>query len=168
MADSEMKGMISGLTMDVSQNGLAVLYLAALQSLAYSTRYILETLVKSGYEPFEEIVLCGGLSQGTLFCQIHADVLGVRVLVPGADSEEKNAAFSPVLLGAAMLGASASGTYPSLASSVKGMAPVAKLFVPDLSTSSYHDAKYRVFRRMGDDQLAYRQLMAAEANDSKQ
>lgn len=42
LADPHAKGILSGLTLDANAEDLALLYLAAVQSIAYGTRHIIE------------------------------------------------------------------------------------------------------------------------------
>ena len=57
----------------------------------------------------------------------------------------------PVLLGAAMLGASAAGAYPDLKGAMEGMASEAKLFEPaEGDTAALHHRRYAAFTRMQD------------------
>lgn len=42
--------MVSGLTLDSTENGLSLLYLAAVQSIAYGTRQIVERLGEQGLQ----------------------------------------------------------------------------------------------------------------------
>ncbi|XP_053672373.1 FGGY carbohydrate kinase domain-containing protein [Anopheles nili] len=153
LADPNLKGMISGLTMTKDIENLALLYLSLMQALAYGTRHILQVLQASGREPITSILLCGGLSKNSLFVQTHADICSVPVLLPGEPEA--------VLLGSAMMGAYAAGLYDTLELAASCMAGKAIVVQPDLSESNrdYHDRKYRVFQRMYLDQRGYERLM---------
>ncbi len=66
-----------------------------------------------------------------------------------------------VLLGAAMLGAVASGVRPDLSSAMRAMSRPGRIIAPDTGAARrFHDAKYAVLQRMQGDQRAYRALMA--------
>uniref|UniRef100_A0A8W7P4D7 FGGY carbohydrate kinase domain-containing protein n=1 Tax=Anopheles coluzzii TaxID=1518534 RepID=A0A8W7P4D7_ANOCL len=153
LADPNLKGMISGLTMTKDVQNLALIYLALMQALAYGTRHILQVLEASGREPITSILLCGGLSKNSLFVQTHADICSVPVLLPSEPEA--------VLLGSAMMGAYAAGLYDSLELAASGMGGSAKVVKPDLSDSTrdYHERKYRVFQRMYLDQRGYERIM---------
>ncbi|MCW5695557.1 MAG: FGGY-family carbohydrate kinase [Bauldia sp.] len=150
LADAERRGAIVGLTMDVGVDDLARLYLACLQSLAYGTRHIIEAMADSG-NAVHELVVSGGLARNRLFLRELADATGCAVVVPG--SEE------PVLLGGAMLAATASGAHRSLEDAMGAMAGPAERIAPDPDARAFHDRKYRVYRRMQDDFAVYRQIM---------
>lgn len=87
----------------------------------YGTRHILEALTKSGHK-IETILICGGLSQNPLLVQSQADVLGLPVLIP---NERES-----VLIGSAILGACAAGSFPSLHKAVKAMGGKASVVKP--------------------------------------
>ncbi|MFI4874330.1 MAG: ribulokinase, partial [Blastopirellula sp. JB062] len=66
-----------------------------------------------------------------------------------------------VLLGSAMLGAVAAQAFPSLLDAMSAMSGADQVIPPsDGTTSQYHQAKYDLFLRMHDDQLAYRDRMS--------
>ncbi|XP_029174256.1 FGGY carbohydrate kinase domain-containing protein [Nylanderia fulva] len=152
LADPTLKGMISGLSLSVDQENLALLYLAALQALTYGTKYIIETLTVAGHN-IETILVCGGLSQNPLFIQIQADVLALPVLCP-VERES-------VLLGSAILGACATKKY-SIHETIKRMAGLSNIIKPSNECYKYHLRKYRVFKKMIQDQQNYRKLMSEE------
>lgn len=154
IADHTLRGMLSGLTLTYDERNLATLYLSVLQGLAYGTRHIMETMEKCGRKRFEGIFMCGGLSKNEIFLQVHSDICNIPVFIP-------NEAES-VLLGAAILGASAAKVFPDVNSAVKAMAGKAHVISPNPELKSFHDRKYRVFLKMLDDQLAYRDIMRGE------
>lgn len=149
ISDSNLKGAIVGLTMDDS---IYTLYLAVIQALAYQTRHIIDSLYKSGSSTFKTILICGGLSKNKLFIQTHADAIGVPVSI----SEEAES----VLLGAAMLGASASGCYKDLQTAAKELSNKCHLIAPDSSSFDFHTKKYKVFLAMLEDQRRYSKIIS--------
>ena len=149
-ADSSLRGMISGLSLSAGPDDLARLYLATLQSLAYGTRHIIETLNDTGYR-IDTILASGGFTRNPVFLREHADATGCRIVLP----EEPEA----VLLGAAILGAVAAGAHATVQDGMAAMTRAGRVIEPDSRCSTFHDAKYAVFQRMTDDQLAYRKLM---------
>ena len=68
------------------------------------------------------IVLSGGAGRQPLIRQMLADCSGLPVLVPDD--------VDPVLLGSAMLAASAAGAFPDLGEAMTAMAPGAAVFTP--------------------------------------
>ncbi|XP_014347996.1 FGGY carbohydrate kinase domain-containing protein isoform X3 [Latimeria chalumnae] len=105
LADLTLKGMVVGLTLLQSLSDLACLYLATVQAIAFGTRHILEALKAAGHH-INTLFMCGGLSKNPLFVQMHADITGMPVVL----SKE----VESVLVGAAILGACASGDFASI------------------------------------------------------
>jgi FGGY-family pentulose kinase len=150
-ADPTLRGMVSGLKLTDSVDSLALLYLATVQSIALGTRHIIEAMNAKGYE-IRTIIACGGDTKNPLFVREHAEATRRRVVL----AREPEA----VLLGAAMLGAVASGRYPSLLAAMGAMNEVATVLAPSGGElERFYEGKYRVFLRMHGDQLAYRALM---------
>lgn len=151
-ADPTLRGAVSGLKLTDSVASLAVLYLATIQAIAHGTRHIIEAMNQSGYR-IDTLVVTGGSSRNPVFLREHADVTGCRLVLP----REPEA----VLLGAAVLGAVAAGDHPSVLAAMTAMTETERLIDPaGGAVRAFHDRKYRVFRRMYDDQIAYRSLMS--------
>ncbi|MDQ1081930.1 FGGY-family carbohydrate kinase [Pseudoroseomonas cervicalis] len=152
-ADASLRGMVSGLRLAAGEEDLALLYLATVQAVAYGTRHIIEAMNEQGYA-IDTVMACGGGTKNPVFLREHADATGCRLVLP----REPEA----ILLGAAMLGATAGGVHGSLAAAMAAMSGAGAVIDPgEDAVRRYHDAKYAVFRRMHDDQLAYRALMQA-------
>lgn len=151
LADPTMRGMIVGLSVDSSEESLALLYLATLQGLSYGTRHIMDSLLLSGYDTFKSLLICGGITKDPLFVQIQADSVGLPILKP----IEKDS----VLVGSAILGACASQYFNNVSDAIEKMGGKAEVISPNTSMKSYHDKKYAVFLRMFQDQLKYRNIM---------
>jgi FGGY-family pentulose kinase len=152
-ADPTLRGMVSGLKLSDSLDQLALLYLATIQAIALGTRHILEAMNAEGYR-IHTLFACGGDTRNPVFVREHADATGCRVALP-AEPEA-------VLLGAAILGAVASGDPPfhDVLAAMGAMSRVGRVVEPaGGDVARYFDAKYRVFHRMHEDQLAYRELM---------
>jgi D-ribulokinase len=152
LADPTLAGGVAGWRLRDDRNDLAVWYLAALQALAYATRHIVEAMADAGLR-VQQLIACGGSATNEWWLRSHADALGIPVAVP----REPEA----VLLGAAMLGGTAAGAFPALSSAMTAMTHTGRTVRPDPRTRRFHDAKYRVYRRMIDDQRAYNALMSA-------
>ncbi|MBV9785066.1 MAG: FGGY-family carbohydrate kinase [Acidisphaera sp.] len=150
-ADATLRGMISGLKLSATADDLALLYLAAVQAVAYGTRHIIETMNQAGYM-IDSIMACGGGTKDRVFLREHADATGCRVVLP----REPEA----VLLGAAILGGVAGGCFPGIAEAMAAMSRAGEVIEPAQGVQAYHAAKYAVFQRMHGDQMEYRALMA--------
>ena len=154
LADPTLTGGLSGWVLRNDSGELARWYVAALQSLAYATRHIIETM-RDAAIGIDLLVVSGGSASNARWRQIHADVLGIPVAVP--------AQRDGVLLGAAMLAARATGLHASLATAMLQMNQIAHIAKPDTTTRAFHDAKYAVYRRMLEDQHAYAEMMRGTA-----
>ncbi|NOU34432.1 MAG: FGGY-family carbohydrate kinase [Polyangiaceae bacterium] len=150
-ADSSLRGMISGLRLSDSVDHLARVYLATIQAIAHGTKHILDAMNACGYR-IDTLFACGGDLKNPVFVREHADATGARLVLP-AEPES-------VLLGAAMLGAVASGDALSVPAAMATMARVDRVVLPAAGdVAAFHARKHAVFLRMHEDQLAYRSLM---------
>lgn len=150
-ADASLRGMIAGLRLAEDLDDLAVLYLATVQAVALGTRHILESMAEAGYA-VDTILACGGGTKNPVFMQAHADATGCAVMV----AREPEA----VLLGAAILGAVAAGAHDAIPTAMAAMSHPGETIRPQAAVAAFYDRKYRVFRRLHDDQMAYRAIMA--------
>lgn len=153
LADPKSKGMICGLTLSSNEKDLALLYLAAVQSIAYGTRHIIEHCNAHGHK-IETLIACGGLSKNEVFVQEHADITGCPVILP----REKET----VLLGAAVLGSVASRNFESVHHAMKVLNAPGLVVEPskDERVKKYHDAKYKIFHSLYKEQVSFREAMA--------
>ncbi len=150
-ADATLRGAISGLRLTDSLDELALLYLATIQAIAQGTRHIIQSLNESGYQ-INTMLACGGGTKNRIFLREHADITGCRIVLP----QEPEA----VLLGSAILGATASGEFNTVLEAMAALSGVGQIIEPSTGpTKKYHDAKYRIFLQMYQDQLNYRKLM---------
>ncbi|RKR07581.1 ribulokinase [Kushneria sinocarnis] len=149
-ADASLRGMYSGLDLNEDIDALAVRYLATLQAIAYGTRHIIEALNAHGHA-IERLRLCGGALKNERWLQEMADATGLPIELP-AEPET-------VLLGGAMLAATACGDYPSLREAAAAMSGTDRRLAPNPARRRFHAAKYRVYHELHADQLKYRELM---------
>jgi FGGY-family pentulose kinase len=149
IGDNSLRGAKVGLSM---HDSILIWYLAVIQSLAYQTKHIIESLYTSGRAKFETILICGGLSKNKLFIQSHADICQLMV--------QTSHEVESVLIGASMLGAAASGVYPEgLLSAVSDLANSCSEIIPRKQSSEFHSRKFKVFLKMLDDQRSYAKIM---------
>ncbi len=151
-ADATLRGMVSGLRLSDTVESLALLYLATVQAIAHGTRHIVDAMNAAGYR-IDVLIACGGDTKNEVFVREHADATGCRITLP----REREA----VLLGAAMLGAVASGDVADLPTAMASMnAPERTITPSGGAVREYHEQKQRILHRMYEDQRAYRDLMA--------
>jgi D-ribulokinase len=135
-ADPDSRAVIAGLDLDADIGALERLFMAGLCGLAYGLADVIDAFeahgVRSGV-----IVMGGGASRSPLVRQIMADTTGLTVALPQTQE--------PVLLGAAMLGAVAAGTYASLDQTMTAMSALGRPSEPTApGMREFHRRKRRV------------------------
>ncbi len=151
-ANPTLRGMVSGQSLSDTVDELALLYLATIQAIAHGTRHIISTMNERGFK-INTVFAGGGGSKNPVFLREHADVTGCRIVLP-AESEA-------VLLGSAILGAVASGDFGSVLPAMAAMDKAGNVIEPAGSeVARYHEAKHKVFHKLYEDQMAYRQIMS--------
>ena len=139
LADPHATGVISGLTLDTSFDGLCRIYWRACVAIALGIRHILEAMGGFGYR-FETLHVTGGHVNNPLLVELYADVTGRKVVVP----ETRDA----VLLGTAMAAAVAGGLHGSLVEAGQAMAGGETEVAPDVTRRADYDRDYRRFLAM--------------------
>ncbi|XP_032922772.1 FGGY carbohydrate kinase domain-containing protein isoform X3 [Catharus ustulatus] len=142
--------LVVGLTLSRGLDELALIYLATIQAIALGTRHILEAMQAAGHD-ISTLFLCGGLSKNPLFVQMHADITGKPVVL----SKE----VESVLVGAAILGACASGDFASIQEAMAKMGKIGRVVQPNHEHKRFYDKKYEVFLKLVEHQREYRSIM---------
>jgi FGGY-family pentulose kinase len=135
-ADPESRAVIAGLDLDADISAMERLFIAGLCGLAYGLADVIDAFaahkVKSNV-----IVMGGGAGRSPLVRQIMADTTGLMVALPQTQE--------PVLLGAAMLGAVASGAYRSIGETMASMSALGRLSEPTAPRmGEFHRTKRKV------------------------
>ena len=143
-ADPDARGVMDGLTLDMSYDTLAQIYHATIQAVAYGTRHIIDEMEKQGYQ-IEQINACGGGTKNALWIQEHANATQRPIHLP----KEPEA----VLLGSAILGAVAAGTFASIQDAMGAMCHAGEVVEPDEKTAAFHDWKYNHQLQMYDQHV---------------
>jgi FGGY-family pentulose kinase len=149
-ADPHARGVVDGLPLDETRDFDALHYLATIQAIAYGTREIVEALNARGFH-ISKILATGGGTKNPLWLRQHADATGMEIVL-GRESES-------VLLGAAILGANASGAFGSVTEAMRAMSAAGEVIAPNPAVRAYHDAKYQVYRSLYQEQLRHREIM---------
>ncbi len=150
-ADPHAVATIEGLTLDASISSQALRYYAAIQAVAYGTRDIVQALNESGYR-IDTLFATGGGTKNPLWLQEHADATGLPIVL----AREPEA----VLLGSAILAATAAQIYPDVRHAMQAMSVEGETIRPNPATLSYHDAKFKIFKQMYRQQLERRKTMS--------
>ena len=139
LADPHATGVISGLTLDTSFDGLCRLYWRTCVAIALGIRHILDALSGYGYR-FETLHVTGGHVNNPLLIELYADVTACRVVIP----ETRDA----VLLGTAMAAAVAGGVHGSLFEAGQAMDGGGTERLPDVARAERYGRDYRRFLAM--------------------
>ncbi|GGB03093.1 carbohydrate kinase [Brucella endophytica] len=145
LADPHAVGVVSGLTLDASFDSLCRLYWRTAVGIALGVRHILETLNAKGYT-IDTLHVTGGHIKNALLMELYADATGCMVIEPQAEDA--------MLLGTAMVAATAAGLYPDLASACTGMQKGGLERKPSAETREALDRDYRVFLTMHEQREA--------------
>jgi FGGY-family pentulose kinase len=138
LADARATGTIHGLTLDGSFDGMCAIYYRAMVSLALGIRQILDLMEFDG--PVTTIHLGGGHARNRLLARLYADATRRPVAISAGEEA--------MLLGTAMIAATAAGLHPTLQQSCRAMARPATLIAPNEIRARALDRDYRVFLRM--------------------
>ncbi len=139
LADPHAVGVISGLTLDASFDSLCRLYWRTAVAIALGTRHVLDALNANGFV-VDTLHVTGGHTRNPLMMELYPGVTGCTVVEPNAEDA--------VLLGTAMVAATAAGAYPDLASACAAMQQGGVAHRPDPASRARFDRDYRIFLRM--------------------
>jgi D-ribulokinase len=137
-ADPDSRAVIAGLDLDADLGAMERLFMAGLCGLAYGLADVIDAFKAHGVQS-NMIVMGGGAGRSPLVRQIMADTTGLAVALPQTQE--------PVLLGAAMLGAVAAGTFASLGQTMSAMSALGRQIEPTApGLSEFHRNKRAVYR----------------------
>ena len=155
LADPNARAIIAGLGMEQDLDSLVALYVAGLLGIGYGLRQIIKASVSSG-ATIDSVTVVGGAGRHPLIKQLLADCTGLAVLRPAQPE--------PVLLGAAMLGATASRAFPSLQDAIAKMSGSGEVIAPATGVlAAFHDRRFSVFEAL---QSAARHLNEPDATEA--
>jgi D-ribulokinase len=156
-ADPGSRAVIAGLDLDTDIGVLERLFVAGLCGLAYGLADVIDAFQAHGVAG-RTIVIGGGASRSPLVRQFMADTTGYTVALPQTQE--------PVLLGAAMLGAVASGAHRSINGAMASMSAIGRLSdVTKPEMADFHRRKRGVHKMLRDLDRGSREAMKAAAGD---
>jgi D-ribulokinase len=157
-ADPASRAVIAGLDLDSDIGALERLFVAGLCGLAYGLADVIDAFAANNVRS-RVVVMAGGASRSPLVRQIMADTTGLTVALPRTRE--------PVLLGAAMLGAVASGDFRSIGETMAAMSALGDLSAPtDPGLAAFHLRKrevHRMLRTLDRDSRALMRDLGTEA-----
>ncbi len=142
--DPYARGLMVGLTRGTK---VAHLARAALESIAFQTRDLIEAMQKDAGLPLEALRVDGGASANNLLLQFQADILGVRVHRP--------VVAETTALGAAYLAGLAVGYWEDI-DDIRRNWVLDREFTPQMPESD-RDSRYQQWRRAVGRSLAWAQ-----------
>ena len=134
--DPDCRGTIIGMGSDTSKAQLAR---AVFEGVAFSARWLFDTLATSA-DIRPERLHCGGGGFGSdSFNRLRADILGVEL--------HKVSVRDPGVLGAAALAAVAAGRFDNVSEAVGQIVGFEKVYEPDSARVPSQDEKFRLFQK---------------------
>jgi D-ribulokinase len=156
-ADPQSRAVIAGLDLDADIGAMERLFVAGLCGLAYGLADVVDAFSAHAVDS-RMMVMSGGGARSPLVRQIMADTTGLTVALPQTQE--------PVLLGAAMLGAVAGGTFASVREAMASMSAIGRLSEPTApGIADFHRSKRRVYKLMRGLERDARHVMQEAAID---
>jgi D-ribulokinase len=150
-ANPDTRAVIAGLDLDADIGSMERLFVAGLCGLAYGLAEVIEAFAAQGAHA-QMMIMGGGASRSALVRQIMADTTGLTVALPQTSE--------PVLLGAAMLGAVASGAFGSIGEAMTQMSALGGLSQPSApGITEFHRRKRSVYALLRDVDHGARETM---------
>jgi D-ribulokinase len=154
-ADPDSRAVIAGLDLDTDIGAMERLFVAGLCGLAYGLADVVDAFAAHKVHA-NVIVMGGGAGRSSLVRQIMADTTGLVVALPRTQES--------VLLGAAMLGAVASGGYASISEAMASMSALGRLSEPTApAMAEFHRTKRKVYNLLRALDRESREAMRAAA-----
>jgi len=158
-ADPDSRAVIAGLDLDADIGALERLFVAGLCGLAYGLADVIDAFAANNVRS-RMVVMAGGASRSPLVRQIMADTTGLTVALPRTQE--------PVLLGAAMLGAVASGGFRSIGETMAAMSSLGRVSdQTDPDVAALHQRKRRIHRMLRVLDRDSRAIMRTESGEAR-
>lgn len=130
----QASGLISGLTVDSSFDGLCKLYWRTCVAIALGVRHIVEHMNAEGYH-IKQVHVAGGHVRNPLLMELYADAIGVTVV--------ESKAADAMLLGSAMNAAVAAGFYNDIGAACRAMRQRQRML--EANPARRYDRDYAIF-----------------------
>ncbi len=151
LGDPHLRGMIVGIGLDSTFDGLCKLYWRTCVGIALGIRDIVETM-RMTVPNFESVIMAGGHTRNPLLLELYRDVIGMPLrTMPGVDA---------VLLGTAMNAAVAAGLHQTIDVACAKMEQPTRLQTAETKSHKWIERDFRIFREM----IAQRQVLAQLQN----
>lgn len=154
-ADPHARAVLSGLGMERDLDNLVSLYVAGVLGLGYGLRQIIAASRAQG-ATIDALALSGGAGQHRLVRQLLADCTGLPLLISRQPE--------PVLLGAAMLGATAGNAFADLEAAMEAMSSVGESVEPATGEiAKLHDRRFAAFEALQKSAASVRHILNGDA-----
>lgn len=155
LADPHAVGVVSGLNLASDFDSLCALYWRTAVGIALGVRHILDALNTKGYS-IDTLHVSGGHTKNPLLMELYADATGCTVVEP--------AATDTVLLGTAMVAASAAGIHDGLTAACTAMQQGGRTRRPNQANKTRFDADYQIFLKMHAQRKELDELLGIHAH----
>jgi len=152
LADPAARGLVWGLTLDASAEALIDLYAAAAIGAVLGTRHVIEAMNARGWA-IERLHLIGGHARSRGFAQLYADATGCSVALAEGDDG--------VLIGDAIIAATALGAFPDLQSASRRFWRSTTILEPAPRRAALLERRYRAFLDLQAAGLAAGRVIAS-------
>jgi L-ribulokinase len=148
LVDADLTGLLLGATLATTP---ADIYRALLESTAFGTRVIVDSLEGAGI-PVNEVIACGGLPfQNRLLMRLTADITRRPVRVA---SSRQAPALGSAMFAAVAAGPGAGGYESILEASQRMTRPSHEEFLPDEASALVYDDLFQIYRELHDSLAA--------------
>ncbi|MHB2264022.1 FGGY-family carbohydrate kinase [Aliihoeflea sp. PC F10.4] len=137
--DPHALGVVSGMALDPSFDGLCRIYWRTAVAIALGIRQIVETMNANG-RAIDTLHFVGGHTRSPLLTQLYADATGCEIVTLDTPSA--------MLLGTAAAASTAAGWHATLADACRAMRRNETRISPDREAFAQYDRDYRIFQRM--------------------
>lgn len=142
--NSNLSGVILGLTLSTTPESV---YRALIESTAFGTRNIIESMEKHGVK-IEHIYACGGLSRKSSFVmQTFCDVLGREIAVTGIT---QTTAYGAAIYGMVAAGKDRGGFDTFSEATQKLCGNPSKIFIPDMENHRVYEMLFEKYMFLND------------------
>jgi ribulose kinase len=139
LGDGKVRALVTGISLENTHRAFLEHYFATARALALQSRHVIEHMNRHGYA-INRVCLSGGHLKNGLLLQLYRDALGAALVT--SDTSE------PVLLGTAMVAATAAGIHPDLFSALQTMAPEQTTHAAEPAWASAHDIAYGIYLQL--------------------
>ena len=134
--DNRIRGALVGLSLSHKASDI---FYSIFESTSFALKLNFE-YIKKFIQNINYIIVSGGGSKSDKWCQMKADITGLYV----KRVKEKNSS----LVGAAVLGAIATGLYPDFESCSEKLIKIEREFYPSIHLDDYYNDRFEQFKEL--------------------